>query len=214
MKSQTKIKTGKSDFYFMIGPSLLILFLAFSMINLEFVGAESKNATVNVTAACTMSTTSITTHLYALNVNSYQEDLGKTKLTAICNDASGFVIYAIGFSGDTYGNTNMVNANGYTIATGTGVDETTSNWSMRLVKDMDSYVPSNLGIESGYQNYKVIPANYTKVITYTARTTPESGAAVISSYAVNISGTQPSGSYTGKVKYTMVHPANEAAPEI
>ena len=130
MKSQTKIKTGKSDFYFMIGPSLLILFLAFSMINLEFVGAESKNATVNVTAACTMSTASITTHLYALSVNSYQEDLGKTKLTAICNDASGFVIYAIGFSGDTYGNTNMVNANGYTIATGTGVDETREGYGL------------------------------------------------------------------------------------
>ena len=185
-----------------------------TLVNLQFVSADSKEASVYVLPACSMTTTAITTHLYSLNVGSYQDELGKTKITAICNDAAGFSIYAIGFSGDTNGNTDMVNPNGFTIATGTGTSETTSNWSMKLVKDLESYVPANLGIENGYQNYKVVPGNYTRVVSYSASTTPDAGAAVISSYAVNISNIQASGSYSGKVKYTMVHPANEAAPEI
>ena len=214
MKGHTKTKTIGSCFGFVLLLLFITIFAFVALINTSFVSAESKEASVYVTAACTMSTTPVTTHLYAFETGSYHNEIGKTKVSAICNDAAGFSIYAIGYSGNTHGNTNMVHSGGQSIATGTGVDEYVSNWSLKLEKDMESYNPSNMGIENGYNNYKVIPGQYTKVVSYNASTTPDSTAGFFSSFAVNIGKGQASGSYSGKVKFTMVHPANEAAPEV
>ena len=48
--------------------------------------------------------------------------------------------------------------------------------------------------------------------TYPSNTTSVSGVQVKSTYAVYASQTQPADSYTGKVKYTIIHPSNAATP--
>ncbi|MBQ3433354.1 hypothetical protein IJG22_03640, partial [Candidatus Saccharibacteria bacterium] len=60
---------------------------------------------LTVPVACTMSGTG-TTHTATLNPGTYsgesgseyENGIGKTTLTAICNDDNGFAIYAIGFT--------------------------------------------------------------------------------------------------------------------
>ena len=51
--------------------SFVTTFSFLTLVNLQFVSADSKEASVYVLPACSMTTTAITTHLYSLNVGSY-----------------------------------------------------------------------------------------------------------------------------------------------
>ena len=144
---------------------------------------------LTVPIACTMSGTG-TTHTATLNPGTYsaasgsdyEAGIGKTTLTAICNDDNGFSIYAIGFTGNQYegeNHTKLVgtNTNG-TIATKAYVSgDTSSNWSMKLTKvtnpgsgDPITYNPENLTITTNYDNWIAVPATYAKVAQYKANT--------------------------------------------
>ena len=142
--------------------------------------------------------------------------IGETTLKAYCNDTSGFSIYAIGYTNEEYGNTVLKSTtlgDTYNIITGTNTGpvgtEDTSNWSMKLKAVSGTYTPT---IENGYSNYSNVPTTYTKVATKASGTDMGSnaeGSSIKSTYAAYISKTQPSDTYEGKVKYTLVHPANE-----
>ena len=69
-------------------------------------------------------------------------------------------------------------------------------------------------ILNSFDNYHVIPDTYTQIAKQTTATASPSdaGASVQTKYKVNISSSQTAGSYTGKVKYTMVHPNDAPAP--
>ena len=185
---------------------------------------------LTVPVACTMSGTG-TTHTATLNPGTYsaasgsdyEAGIGKTTLTAICNDDNGFSIYAIGFTGNEYGVTNLVgsNTNG-TIATKAYVSgDTTSNWSMKLTKvnnpqsgDPITYNPENLTITTNYDNWIAVPATYTKVAQYKANTGSSTtdttlGVKLETTYAAFIASNQAADTYVGQVKYTMVHPYDE-----
>ncbi len=178
-------------------------------------------ASVTVIDACTLSGTVDTPHsgtvpngIYSGGNDYYPNGIGKTTLKVVCNDASGYAIYAVGYTDNTYGTTTLNGVNtGQTIATGTAVNGTTSNWAMKLTKITDtsiSYQPTNLTIASGYSDYHAVPATSTQVATYSAATDVTLGSKIETTYAAYVSPTQPADLYQGKVKYTLVHPASAA----
>ena len=165
---------------------------------------------------------------------SYANGIGTTTLKAFCNDQNGFSIYAIGYT-DTDGKnvlTSSTLGSTYDIVTGTNTgpvgNTDTSNWSMKLAT-ITSPAPTYPIIIAGstadtdkeqgdpdYTSFQEVPDDYTKVAYRKASTDvgqDSIGAELATTYAVYISKTQPAGTYTGQVKYTLVHPHNGAAPE-
>lgn len=174
--------------------------------------AESKTATVTVADACSFSGTVVSDHTASLEMGTTTNDIGSTKLTTICNDANGFAIYAVGFTNDEYGNTNLVNPS-YNQPIPTGAEQSgTSTWRMKIAKDTTSYLAENLSIDNGFGSYTSVPNYYTKIASYSANTDVTTGSSVLTTYSVSILGAQVAGSYGGKVKYVMVHPSTESAP--
>ena len=192
---------------------------------------------LTVPIACTM-TGENTSHTATLDPGTYsgasgseyENGIGKTTLTAICNDDNGFSIYAIGFTENKYEGENHTkligSGTGSTIATKAYASgDTTSNWSMKLTKITDStesYNPQNLTIQSDtegtFSNWHSIPDTYTKVTQYHANTGSSTtdttlGVKLETTYAAYISSSQPADTYIGQVKYTLVHPYDHAEPD-
>ena len=192
-------------------------------------------ASITVPVACTMRGTGVDSHTATLAPNTYSgasdseyaNGIGKTTLTAICNDDNGFSIYAIGYTGNQYEGENHTKLIGQstnsTISTKAYASgDTTSNWSMKLTKVTDStisYSPQNLTISSDtegtFSNWHSVPDSYTKVAEYHANTGSSTtdttlGVKLETTYAAYISSSQPADTYVGQVKYTMVHPYTEA----
>ena len=164
-------------------------------------GTASANASVNVAAACSMSSSNESAHSTTMVNNDTKENVGLTTFTATCNDPGGLAIYAIGYSNDEYGNTDMIGTLG-NIATGT--NDSTSNWSMKLM-NTDGYTAPDF-----LQNtYTAVPSTYTKVAARNSNTTSATSFGVSATYRFHTSATQPADTYVGKVKYTMVHPATK-----
>ncbi|MBO7718308.1 hypothetical protein J6S37_02335 [Candidatus Saccharibacteria bacterium] len=205
---------NRSKMYFLLPAGLFSLtlasglFLTSSNINAE---TATANASVIVPAACTFSSALDSAHSAEINNNTYRTDIGTTTFNIICNDTEGFSLYAVGYANEEFGNTKLLATIGGVltpakdIVTGTAESGSTSNWAMKLKTISGQASPT---IESGFSTYHSVPNTYTKVATLT-NATSTSGVSVQSTYAAFISGTQPAGTYNGKVKYTMVHPANE-----
>ena len=181
------------------------------------VSATSTTASVNVAEACSMNATVTTPHSATVPPNTYQADIGTTTLNVTCNDSGGFAIYAVGYTGDEIGGTNSTKLVGNTnssstISTGTATSGNTSNWAMKLATSGSSYVAT---LDNSFNNYHAVPTEYTKVAHYNSSTDAGSsatGSTLTTTYAAFITGTQGADTYTGKVKYTMVHPQNELVP--
>ena len=193
---------------------------------------------LTVPIACTM-TGENTSHTAALapgtysgeTGSEYENGIGKTTLTAICNDDNGFSIYAIGYTGNQYSGDNHTKLVGQstnsTIPTKAYASgDTTSNWSMKLTKVTDStisYNPQNLTISSDtegpFDTWHSVPDTYTKVAEYHANTGSSTtdttlGVKLETTYAAYISSSQPADTYVGQVKYTLVHPYNAVAGKL
>ena len=183
--------------------------------------SSTATATINVSSSCSLSATIDTEHTATLlngiysGSDNYPNGIGSTTIKAVCNDNAGFAIYAVGFSGDEYGVTNMLGAStSATIPTGTATSGDTSQWAMKLAKVTDSsaYTPANLTITNSFDSYHAVPSDYTKVASFSSSTDQTLGSKFTLTYAAFVSATQAADTYTGKVKYTMVHPAS-ALPE-
>lgn len=182
---------------------------------------------ITVPTACSMGGVVDTAHSATLqggtysaaSGSDYQNGIGKTTLTTFCNDYNGFSIYAIGFTDNQEGTNTLVGTDIPTNTITTKVYESTdtaSNWSMRVTKVNDStvaYNPANMNITNSFDSWHVVPSTYAKVAEYHAQTGSSAtdaegglGAKVETTYASYISTTQPADTYTGQVKYVMVHP--------
>ena len=189
--------------------------------------SSSASATVHVPDACTLISTLNTPHTATLSPGTSTgygnsggvNGIGQTTLKVTCNDSLGFAIYAIGYTEDTFGNTNLVSNtkyNGvstYTIATGTNTSGANSNWAMQINAVSGSFAPT---VENSFDssNYHNVPTTYTMVAKRTSATmnpadssTQNTGSSITTTYAAYISTEQAPDTYTGKVKYTMVHPS-------
>ncbi len=225
-----------NHYYISIIAAISITSIAGMLLSSQYSSAESTSSTASVTVpeACTMTSTTNTPHTATLTPNTYsgasgseyENGIGKTTMTVICNDDNGFSIYAIGYTGNSYdseNHTKLIGTNtGGTIATKAYASgDTTSNWSMKLTKVTDtteSYNPQNLTIQSDtegtFSSWHSVPASYTKVAEYHANTGSSTtdttlGVKLETTYAAYISSSQPADTYVGQVKYTMVHPYTE-----
>ena len=130
--------------------------------------------------------------------NGTAREITANQIEISCNDTSGFSVYAIGYSGDTDGGNKLVSSLGsaYDINTGTS-GTATSWWAMKT----DGTYGHN-----SYDDFNTVPSSQTEVLRYPS-STGTSTYSFTPSYKVYISGAQAAGTYTGKVKYTLVHPA-------
>ena len=173
--------------------------------------AESANTTVTVGSACTLTATVSTAHSAEIPAGSSRTDIGSTTLNTICNDAGGFAIYAVGYSNNEYGNNKMLSGSSYEFNTGTGT--TASNWNMKLSQVTTGTYATT--IDGGFgTSYTAIPSTFTKVAhrdsaTDAVSANPATGSSISLTYGAYISNTQNAGTYEGKVKFTLVHPATE-----
>ena len=177
---------------------------------------KSADASVTVGTACTFTATVDNEHNATIANGIYSTDIGKTTLNTICNDSGGYAIYAIGYSNDEYGATNLSSdiSSTYNISTGTNTSGDSSSWAMKLSPEPGTTTAT---IENGYNNYNIVPDDYTKVaslntVTDNTSTTSTTGSSISTTYQTYISPTQPAGTYTGKVKYTLVHPSTSPKP--
>ena len=190
------------------------------------------NASVTVPEACTMTGSGMNSHtatitpgtFSAASGSDYENGIGKTTFTVVCNDYNGFSIYAIGYTGDSYDDTNhtkLVGSN-TNVAIDTAVyssGDTTSSWSMKVNKVTDStisYLPANMSIQNSFDSWHAVPDTYTKVAQYKASTGSSTtdttlGAKIDTTYAAFIAPNQPGDTYIGQVKYVMIHPYNETS---
>lgn len=176
------------------------------------------SVSVTVNSACTMSGgfdgSNVTGGTYSTSINpGTSQEITGSKLVTVCNDPSGYSIYAIGYSDESYDaptNTQMIGAGGVgNINTGTSGNN--SYWAMKLSPVTGITSPQIL---NGFDSYHNIPSDYTQIAKYTSNTTSttSAGAAIQTNYKIFVSPSQSAGTYTGKVKYTMVHPNDAAAP--
>ncbi|MBR2998559.1 hypothetical protein IKF34_02180 [Candidatus Saccharibacteria bacterium] len=177
---------------------------------------SSATASVIVPVSCNLSTNIDSAHSATINNGTYKDNIGKTTLKVVCNDNSGFSIYAVGYSNDTFGNNKLVaNVGGSLsptndIVTGTSTSGNTSNWAMKITPIAGTYSPTVGSDTNGsFANYHIVPDKYARIATFNSTTDATIGSSIEATYMAYVSGTQPAGTYTGKVKYTMVHPASE-----
>ncbi|MBR3246673.1 hypothetical protein IKF87_02205 [Candidatus Saccharibacteria bacterium] len=203
--------------YFIKTPLSLLALTLFSGILLmsSSTSAEDIVDEINITVpvSCSLSGTGMASHTATIENGRYVSDIGTTTLKAFCNDTNGFAIYAIGFTDNEYGKTVLTNSTLGTsadIATGTATSGSTSNWAMKLATNTSATYA--LTLDNGFGSYSSVPASYTKVAHRDSGTdigTGATGASLTSTYAAFMSQTQPAGTYTGQVKYTLVHPSSE-----
>ena len=218
-----------------------VMFVLFTMVILggaallsNIVSADNDSVVdqINITVpvACTLSGTGMNTHNATINNGQYNSAIGETALKAFCNDNNGFAIYAIGYTDDTDGKnvlTNSTLGSTYDIVTGTATSGNSSNWAMKLGV-VTSPTPTYPIIIAGstddtekeqgdpdFTSFQEVPDDYEKVAYRTAGTdvgTGAEGTTLKTTYQAYINATQPAGTYTGQVKYTLVHPYSAAAP--
>ena len=210
--------------YLAVGTPLLLTILTGTILTNSTVKADSQktetsNVSVTVNSACTLyggpnGTETSGSSIYSATIDpGTSAEINGSKLTTICNDPNGYSLYAIGYSNDAYTtptNTQMIGSGGIgNINTGTS-GTSASWWAMKI----NLVSGSNPTIMNNFNNYHVVPQTYTQIAKYESATTSSSstGAQAQVKYNVYISSGQTAGTYTGKVKYTMVHPNNAAAP--
>ena len=190
---------------------------------------------VSVETACTLSSSLGTTpgvtgstdgegnnsYTFTMDPGSLKEVNGSI-FSTVCNDSGGYALYAIGFSGNSYdtnntkiqSGTNPANDINTGVAPASPTSSTPSSWAMMLAPVTAPTPLTPPSIVSDFQSYHVVPATYTKIAYYTAATSSASdpGATAQAKYQVYISSSQAADTYTGKVKYTMVHPNDAPTP--
>ena len=187
--------------------------------------SATSRASVRVVPTCYMGATVTTAHsatlvngVYSANTAEYSGGIGKTSIRTNCNDPSGYAIYAIGFTGNSYTSTDHTKlvgvVTGSTINTGVYNPSAANNslWSMKVNSINDSSISDGVAnIENGYNNYSVVPANFTKVASYNTVTDQSLGNVIETTYAAYIDLNQSADTYNGQVKYVLVHPNNYVA---
>ena len=144
--------------------------------------------------------------------------IGTAKIKAVCNDPSGFAIYAVGFTGDNYGDNNLrMIENGslsqtYIIQTGTATTGDTSGWNMSIAKDNSVSGNYEAIIENGFDMNNNVPSTFTKIASLNSTTDQIIGSNLLARFDAYIAPAQAAGSYEGKVKFTLVHPSANPNP--
>ena len=225
------MKTNNKIAMMIVGISIITTILSATILSSTYVSADNDSVVdeINITVpiSCTMSGTGQNTHNAEINNGQYNSNIGTTTLKAFCNDNEGFSIYAVGYTNNEIGKNVLTSSTlgpTHDIVTGTEISGNTSNWAMKLATVSDptpTYPIIIMGStddtekqagDPDYSTFQNVPSSYTKVVKRESSTdvgTTAEGATLTTTYQAYISSTQVAGTYTGQVKYTMVHPHNE-----
>ncbi len=220
-------KNNNTKTYAVLGLMAAPAVVSGMVLSASFVSANDSvvdTITAVVPASCTMSGSGMTSHSANVSSGTYTSDIGTTTMNVVCNDTAGFSIYAAGFTGNTVGGANSNKLVGTAASGNAAIDTGTaegpgysgdvSNWAMKL--DTDYYATYPIEILNDYDYYHAVPNSFTKVATRLTGTdagTGATGATLTSSYAVYVSKAQPADTYTGLVKYVLVHPNTAPEPQ-
>ena len=176
--------------------------------------SSSTTASVTVSDACTMSAGG-NTYTHTFTAAGGTITLTGDTIAMSCNDNAGFDVYAIGYSGNSYYDTNtdlIFDGDSIFNIRTNGDASSESYWKMKIESTGESNIVT---IDNNYDNanFSNIPSTYTKIAHFNSNITSGTSS-IIPSYKVYVSSTQPAGDYTGKVKYTMVHPNSAPSPSI
>ena len=237
-KISNKHRLSEQSFspYLLTGIPLTLTLLSASIFTLPSTHADTSvvdEINITVPVSCSLTGVVDTVHNVEILNGTYSgttnaNGIGQTTLTTYCNDNSGFAIYAIGYTNNEYGNTKLYwseapNTNPTLNAIDTGIytagTTTSSTWSMKLNSNPGTYAPTISDGTNNTENFTtwhVVPQEYTKVAYFNSSTgyTTGQGSSLTTTYDAYISNTQPAGTYTGQVKYTLVHPALAPAPVV
>lgn len=178
-----------------------------------FADTRSADAVVNVVPACGFSAEDATTSFsVTIGVIGNTEGIStKPDIESVCNGLNGWKIQAVGYSPDSTnptggvdGNTSMYSpvAGGTGNFIPTGTTGPNSYWSFKISSASSSTTATVLG---SYGSYSDIPATPTNVVNYTGDGAGGTITGVMrADYQIYASGGQAPGTYTGKVKYTLV----------
>ena len=203
---------------------LLLAFTFLSGIVISSPRAEAgtsviSNITLDIPITCAITPTD---HTHSISIEpGHDAVIGSSTFTVTCNDAAGYSVYAVGYTNNTYGETNLVHNsnNSFVIPTGASASPTDSQWNMTLAPVAGIYAPEVVNVANG-DNFTVphvIPSTYTKVVYREESTDINTddytavGSSFTAQYNLHVSSNQAAGLYTGKVKYTLVHPNTAVA---
>lgn len=182
------------------------------------------NLTIDLPVSCTLKSDIATgdDHYASVVSGEWKQGIGKTTITTFCNDANGFDIYAVGASDNTEGTTYLASSVGssYNIPTNAHHDgDTASSWAMKLDTVQDGqYNP--IPVSGMFGSYIAVPSDWTKVAYRDANAGPMSmdentgGSSFTTTYEVYVNSIQPAGTYTGAVKYVVLHPSVAQRPTL
>lgn len=166
---------------------------------------------VTVGASCNFDTDTSYTHSLSLisgNTADTTGDSTKQISTISCTGFNGFKIYAVGYSPNdstgvkVEGATALYSTPTASIPTGTS-SSTGSYWGFKV-----SSASSNTGytIANPYTAYSAVPNAITEIISYAPGASPSTTieGGFRTDYIVHADITQPTGTYTGGVKYVIV----------
>ena len=225
-KVKQSLVNSRVDFFYYAFRNILLVGVPLVIISALILGlttshssadtASSDDITLKLDVACTVSSVVTSPHsALDMNVGQYKTDIGNTDISVFCNDNNGYSVYAIGNSNSTDGNSDLISNINENYNIHTGINTTgNSSWSMKLTAGTGTISETTPpSIVNGYNNYSLIPNNYTLVATRPSGTsmnpdTSASGSYFSTTYAIYAASTQPAGTYNGKVKYVMVHPDN------
>ncbi len=168
---------------------------------------QTDTVVVTIDSACSLATSNTSGADYTATIanGAFNTAITGSTFTITCNDTAGWDLNAIG-AGTANGDITKMDASTNTdsddIATGTTLDGSVSNWAFKVAKGgTDS---SNVTLTTGYDAFSAIPSASTKIATGTSTA---GNATITATYGVGVSSTQSAGTYTGKVQYTLSHPA-------
>ena len=197
------------------GTFLFVIFLTGLVLSSPITKAsntETSNVSVIVNSACSI-TTGGGSYAKVISPGTTSTITGNG-INVTCNDSGGYDLYAVGFSGDSLespNNTRMLTSlDSNYIATGTSGPS--SYWAMKAAGS-SSLTPSTAPtIDNGYSSYQNIPSTYTKISHYSSSTLGTTDNSITTpTYEIFVATAQPANTYTGKVKYTLVHPHDVSA---
>lgn len=186
----------------------LILLSAIVLVGTRVFATETSSslASVMVSSTCQLDSVNNQAHQATVNPSTYRDNIGKTTISTLCNDNSGYAIYTIGYTNTEFGRNDMLGTEtGRTINTGTATSGLESNWAMKLTAVTGTHTPT---IITGFSDYHAIPNEYTKTVSYPSSTGISVSSDFEMTYATFVAGNQPPDTYVGKVQYTLVHPSD------
>ena len=212
---QNTISLGRS----VLGGGILLLVVfwvtkALTLNTFAYDTTSVDDVAIVVPTSCSFTNaTTSNTYVAHLTPGNYDDTIGSTTFQVFCNDNNGYSVYAVGYSGDTMGSTEMISSdpNISNIITGTATSGNTSNWAMKLTADPGDYAPTISDGTNNTENFTIfhnVPSSYTKVATFPSITDRATGSSFHSTYLVYAKPGQLAATFTGKVRYTLFHPSN------